>query len=175
MLNEKIDFHGKIMSIRAISLEIGISRETLQKYYNETNDIYEAERICRAIIMRKGEALVDYNGEMLTIQTIAKKEGLKDPKTLKKYYEQTKDIHEAIKKCKENKIEYNGEMLTINAIAQKTGLKGDTLKRYYEQKGDIYEAVSQCLELRNVAEVSKIEYYGEKLTCSEIARKVRTR
>ena len=35
MLNNKIEFHGKILSMRAISLEIGISRETLQKYYDK--------------------------------------------------------------------------------------------------------------------------------------------
>ena len=87
MLNEKIEFYGKTMSIKAISMEIGISRDTLQKYYEETHNIYEAEKICRDVIMQKSESLVDYNGEMLTIQTIAKKEGLKDAKTLKKYYE----------------------------------------------------------------------------------------
>lgn len=173
MLNEKIEFHGKMMSMRAISMEIGISRDTLQKYYDETNDIYEAERICKDILKQKSETLIDYNGEMMAIQTIAKKEGIKDAKTLKKYFEQTGDIHEAIKKCKSNKIEYNGEMLTMNAIASKTGLKGDTLKKYYEKTGDIYEAVNQCLELKKVAEDAKIEYYGVRLTYTEIARKAR--
>ena len=171
MLNEKIEFYGKTMSMRAISMEIGISRETLQKYYEETHNIYEAEKICRDIIMQKSESLVNYNGEMLTIQTIAKKEGLKDAKTLKKYYEQTGDIYEAIKKYRSNKIEYNGEMLTMNAIATRTGLKGDTLRKYYEQTGDIYEAIKQCSALRKTMEDSKIEYNGEMLTLTEISRK----
>lgn len=173
MLNDKVEFYGKMMSTRAISMEIGISRDTLIKYYEETNDIYEAERICKKIIAEKSSTLIEYNGEMLPIQTIAKKEGIKDAKTLKKYYSQTGDIYEAIRKCKSNKIEYNGEMLTMNAIAQKTGLKGDTLKKYYERTEDIYEAVNQCLELKKSAEDAKIEYYGESLTYTEIARKAR--
>ena len=157
MLNDKIEFHGKMLSMRAISLEIGISRDTLLKHYEATGDIYEAEKICKGILEQKNDTLIDYNGEMLAIQTIAKKEGIKDAKTLKKYYEQTGDIHKAIKKCKNNKIEYNGEMLTMNAIASKTGLKGDTLKKYYAQTGDIYEAVRQCSELRKTQEEAKIE------------------
>lgn len=171
MLNDKIEFHGKMLSMRAISLEIGISRDTLLKHYEATGDIYEAERICREILEHKKDTLIDYNGEKLAIQTIAKKEGIKDAKTLKKYYEQTRDIYKAIKKCKNNKIEYNGEMLTMNAIATKTGLKGDTLKKYYEQTGDIYEAVRQCSELRKIKEEAKIEYNGEMLTITEIAKK----
>lgn len=43
---------------------------------------------------------------MLAIQTIAKREGLKDAKTLKKYYEQTGNIYEAIEKYNKVRIEY---------------------------------------------------------------------
>lgn len=171
MLNDKIEFYGKMLSMRAISQEIGISRDTLQKYYNKTGNIYEAEKICIDILAQKSDTLINFNGEMLAIQTIARKVGIKDAKTLKKYYEQTGDIHEAIKKCKNNKIEYNGEMLTMNAIATKTGLKGDTLKKYYEQNGDIYEAIKQCSALRKAMADSKIEYNGEMLTLTEISRK----
>ena len=46
MLNNKIEFYGKMLSMRAISLEIGISRDTLLEYYEETGDIYEAEKKC---------------------------------------------------------------------------------------------------------------------------------
>ena len=78
MLNEKVEFHGKMMSMRAISMEIGISRDTLQKYYDETNDIYEAERICREILTQKNETLIDYNGEMMAIHKACKKLGTHD-------------------------------------------------------------------------------------------------
>ena len=171
MLNDKIEFHGKILSMRAISLEIGISRDTLQKHYDRTGDIYEAEKICRDILAQKRDSLVEYNGEMLAIQTIAKKEGIKDSKTLKKYYIEAGDIYLAIKKCKDNKIEYNGEMLTLYAIAQRNGLKTDTLKKKYENLGDIYQAVESCLKLKEKAEAAKLEYNGEKLTLTEIAKK----
>ena len=172
MLNEKIEFYGKMLSIRAIAIEIDISRDTLQKYYEKTGDIYDAEKICREIVKQKNDTLIEYNGERLAIQTIAKKEEIKDAKTLKKYYEQTGDIYEAIKKCKDNKVEYNGEMQTLYAIAQKIGLKYDTLKKYYNQTGDIYEAVNQCIELKKKLTDAKHDYNGEKLTLTEIAKKV---
>lgn len=175
MLNDKVEFYGEMLSMRAIALKIGVSRDTLQKHYDKLNDIYEAEKICRKIVEDKSESLIEYNGELLAIQTIAKKEGIKDAKTLKKYYEQTGDIYKAIKKCKVNKYEYNGEMLTFNAIAQREGIKGDTLKKYYEQYEDIYLAVNKCKELRSQLDEARIEYNGERLTITEISRKARTK
>lgn len=172
MLNDKIEFHGKILSMRAISLEIGISRDTLQKHYDKTGDIYEAEKICRDILEQKRGSLVEYNGEMLAIQTIAKKEGLKDSKTLKKYYEQTGNIYEAIEKYRKGRIEYNGEQLTLDAIAKKEGLKGDTLKRYLQNGYDIYKAVEICKENRLNAENAKVMYNGQKRTMTSIAREL---
>ena len=172
MLNDKIEFHGKILSMRAISLEIGISRDTLQKHYDKTGDIYEAEKICRDILEQKKGSLVEYNGEMLAIQTIAKREGLKDAKTLKKYYEQTGNIYEAIEKYNKGRIEYNGELLTLDAIAKKEGLKGDTLKRYLQNGYDIYKAVEICKENRLNAEKAKVMYKGQKRTLTSIAREL---
>ncbi len=172
MLNDKIEFHGKILSMRAISLEIGISRDTLQKHYDKTGDIYEAEKICRDILEQKRGSLVEYNGEMLAIQTIAKREGLKDAKTLKKYYEQTGNIYEAIEKYNKGRIEYNGELLTLDAIAKKEGLKGDTLKRYLQNGYDIYKAVEICKENRLNAEKAKVMYKGQKRTLTSIAREL---
>ena len=161
MLNDKIEFYGEMLSMRAIALKIGVSRDTLQKHFDKFQDIYEAEKICRKIIEEKNESLIEYNGELLAIQTIAKKERIKDAKTLKR--------------CKVNKYEYNGEMLTINAIAQREGIKGDTLKKYYDKYEDIYLAVNECKELRRKLEESKIEYNGERLTITEISRKARSK
>ena len=76
------------------------------KKIEKTGNIYEAEKICRDILEQKKGSLVEYNGEMLAIQTIAKREGLKDAKTLKKYYEQTGNIYEAIEKYNKVRIEY---------------------------------------------------------------------
>ncbi len=172
MMGEKIEFYGEQLSILAIAKRIGISRDTLNKHYMSTGNIYEAEKICKKIIEDKQASLIDYNGEKLAIQTIAKRVGIKDAKTLKKYYKQTGDIYEAIEKCNESKIEYHGEQLTLDAIAKKEGLKRDTLKRYYNNIGNIYEAVEVCLENKRKAENAKVTYKGEKRTITSIAREL---
>ena len=172
MMGEKIEFYGEQLSILAIAKRIGISRETLNKHYMSTGNIYEAEKICKKIIEDKQASLIDYNGEKLAIQTIAKRVGIKDAKTLKKYYKQTGDIYKAIEKCNESKIEYHGEQLTLDAIAKKEGLKRDTLERYYNNIENIYEAVEVCLENKRKAENAKVTYKGEKRTITSIAREL---
>lgn len=172
MLGEKIEFYGEELSMLAISKKIGISRDTLNKHYTQTGDIYEAEKICRKILEEKQASLVEYNGERLTIQTIAKKVGIKDAKTLKKYYKQTGNIYQAIEKCNESKIEYNGEKMTLDAIAKNAGVKRDTLVKRYNKTGNIYEAVEYCLEIKKKAEESKVEYKGKKRTITSIAREL---
>ena len=172
MMGEKIEFYGEQLSILAIAKRIGISRETLNKHYMSTGNIYEAEKICKKIIEDKQASLIDYNGEKLAIQTIAKRVGIKDAKTLKKYYKQTGDIYKAIEKCNESKIEYHGEQLTLDAIAKKEGLKRDTLERYYNNIENIYEEVEVCLENKRKAENAKVTYKGEKRTITSIAREL---
>ena len=172
MLGEKVEFYGEQLSILAISKRIGISRETLNKYYKSTGSIYEAEKICKKIIEDKQASLIEYNGEKLAIQTIAKKEGIKDAKTLKKYYEQTGDIYKAIEKCNASKIEYYGEQLTLDAIAKREGLKRDTLERHYNNMGNIYDAVKTCLDKKKKAENAKVIYNGQKRTITSIAKEL---
>ena len=59
MLNDKIEFYGEMLSMRAIALKIGVSRDTLQKHFDKFQDIYEAEKICRKIIEeKKGNLLI---------------------------------------------------------------------------------------------------------------------
>lgn len=89
MLGEKIEFYGEKLSTNAIAKKIGTTATTLTKYYEQTGSIYEAEKICRKILEEKEASLVEYDGEKLAIQTIAKRVGIRDSKTLKKYYEQT--------------------------------------------------------------------------------------
>lgn len=137
-----------------------------------TGSIYEAEKICKKIIEDKQASLINYNGEKLAIQTIAKKVGIKDAKTLKKYYEQTGDIYKAIEKCNESKIEYHGEKLTLYAIAKREGLKRDTLERNYNNTGNIYDAVKVCLEKKKNAQDAKVTYKGEERTITSIAREL---
>jgi len=172
MPREKIEFYGEKLSILAISKKIGITRDTLNKYYEQTGNIYEAEKICRKILEEKEASLVEYEGEKLAIQTIAKRVGIKDAKTLKKYYEQTGDIYQAIEKCNESKIDYNGEKMTLDAIAKSKGIKRDTLETHYKRTGDIYEAVKHCLEVKQKAEDAKVEYKGKMRTITSIAREL---
>lgn len=172
MLGEKIEFYGEQLSILAISKKIGITRDTLNKYYEQTGNIYEAEKICRTILSEKEASLVDYEGEKLAIQTIAKRVGIKDAKTLKKYYELTGDIYQAIERCNESKIEYNGEKMTLDAIARRENIKRDTLERRYNKTGDIYEAVKYCIEVKKKTEEEKIDYKGEKRTKTSVAREL---
>ena len=148
MLNDKIEFYGEMLSMRAIALKIGVSRDTLQKHFDKFQDIYEAEKICRKIIEEKNESLIEYNGELLAIQTIAKKERIKDAKTLKKYYERTGDIYEAVKQYYQKKdeyessrIEYKGELKFLRTIAKDEGVAETTLDRYYKKYGNIDKAV----------------------------------
>ena len=118
-----------MLSMRAIALKLGVSRDTLQKHFDKFQDIYEAEKICKKIIEEKNESLIEYNGEMLTINAIAQREGIKGD-TLKKYYDKYEDIYLAVNECKElrrkleeSKIEYNGERLTITEISRKARSK----------------------------------------------------
>lgn len=172
MLGNKVEFYGEQLSLLAIAKRIGISRDTLNKHYVSTGNIYEAEKICKKIIEDKQASLIDYNGEKLAMQTIAKKVGIKDAKTLKKYYEQTGDIYLAIEKCNESKIEYNGELLTLDAIAKREGLKRNTLERNYNNTENIYDAVKVCLEKKKKAEEAKVTYKGESRTITSVAKEL---
>lgn len=125
MLNNKVEFYGEMLTISAISHKIGTSIATLQKHYEETGNIYEAERICKDIIKQREKSLIDYNGEKLTIHGIAKKIGLKHDR-LKIRFEQLGDIYAAVEEClearkkiQEARINYNNENISIYSIAQK--------------------------------------------------------
>ena len=172
MLGEKIEFYGEKLSTNAIAKKIGTTATTLTKYCEQTGSIYEAEKICRKILEEKEASLVEYDGEKLAIQTIAKRVGIKDPKTLKKYYEQTGDIYQAIQKCNESKIDYYGEKITLDAIAKREDIKRDTLETHYNRTQNIYEAVKHCLEIKEKAENEKIDYKGEKRTKTSVAREL---
>ena len=131
--------------------------------------------------------LIEYNGKMLTLSAIAKKEGLIDI-TLKRYYKYTnEDIYRAVKLCKEvsrgkvNKIEYNGEMLPIYLIAKKNNLTDIVLKDAYIQTKDIYEAIRICQQRKSEKQAraeerkkkeqsEQKEYYGMQMALKEIAK-----
>ena len=115
---------------------------------------------------------IEYNGEMLTIRAISKKEGVSTT-TLTRKYEQTQDIYEAVKLAKKSKessqiILYYGEELTIAAIAKRENVEAHTLKDRYEKTNDIYEAVKLAKEVNKATKY--IIYKGKKKSISAIAK-----
>ena len=118
--------------------------------------------------------LIEYNGEMLTINAIAKKEGIV-PISLRKAYQELKDIDKAIEICKKNQemrrgsIEYYGKKLTIAAIAKMEDISEAALSMRYKKIGNIYEAVEICKKNREIYR-GNIEYNGEFLSMEAIAK-----
>ena len=145
LAQRNIEYNGEVLSLKAIADKEKIKFESLKKYYDEVNDIYEAVKLTKeAQVKRKGYIL--YNGSMMTILGIATKEGIVNS-SLKRYYDKTKDIYEAVRLAKEAQdihngtIEYKGKKMSIAAIASLEGIKHDTLKEFYDLYKDIYKAV----------------------------------
>lgn len=100
--NGDILYNGEYKTIYAIANLEGVGNKSLAKYYNETNDIYEAVRLAKkAQDSHNGTIL--YNGQMMSISKIASLEGLKK-ETLKKYYELYGNIEKAIFITKESQL-----------------------------------------------------------------------
>ena len=168
---KKIEYNGKNMSITEIARVEGVNRNSLGIKYKETHNIYEAVRICKEN-QDKNKGNIEYNGEIMTLNAIAHKEGV-SYNALHSNYKETKDIYRAVKICKENQekyrgdIEYYGEILTLNAIAKKEGVTFVSLRKIYEETGNIYIAIERCKEKT----WKKIEYYGKEMTIRAIAKK----
>ena len=143
-----IEYNGELVSLSDISAQINVSLSSLQRAYREMKDIYKAIELSKKRqSARKG--MIEYNGETLSINAIAKKEGV-SINSLKRVYKETPNIYDAVRKTKENQasrrgnIEYNGERLTIAAIARKEGLTDTSLKQTYDKTKNIYKAVIIC-------------------------------
>lgn len=129
---------------------------------------------------------IEYNGEMLYLTEIAKREGL-IPTTFVRYYERTNgDVYEAVKLCKAvtrgpiELIQYKGQPCAISAIAQKEGISYQILKEAYGEFKDIYKAIEEGKkriqqrsarkeEIKLEKENKKQQYYGRKLSIEEIS------
>ena len=176
-LDNKIEYNGEQLALKAIAKKERISYVTLFKYYKQTGNINEAVEQSKAVAREK----IEYNGEQLALGTIAKKEGIV-PATLKRYYNQTGNIYEAVEQSKAGangprgsieKIEYNGEQLALKAIARQEKISYVTLIKYYNQTGNIKEAVEQskAVAIGPRGSIEKIEYNGEQLALGTIAKK----
>lgn len=161
----KIEYYGEILNLNEISIKEGLDKNKLGRLYKEKQDIYEAVRICKER-QKQQSGYIEYNGEMLTIYKIAKREGLNDS-SLGKLFKDTGDIYEAVRIAKENQnrahlnVEYNGKKHSITEIAVMEGINPDILSKRYKEKGDIYEAIRVCKENKEKNAKKSIEYDGE--------------
>ena len=172
-LDNKIEYNGKQMSLRAIAIQERINRITLRKYYKQTENIYKAVEQSKAVARGPNGPIekIEYKGEQLALKTIARQEGI-EPKALNKRYNQTGDIYKAVEQSKAGqieKIEYKGEQLTLRAVARQEGIDQTTLRKYYNQKGNIYKAVEQSKAV-TIGKREKIEYKGKQMLLYAIAR-----
>lgn len=93
----------------------------------------------------RGE-LIEYNGEMLTLNAIAVKENV-SRQTLTDWYKRTNNIYEAVKLTKSaqakrnGNILYKGKLMSALSITNLEGIKRDTLKEFYELYDNINKAV----------------------------------
>ena len=143
----KIEYNGEMLAIYAIAQREGIGASSLRKYYDKYKDIYLAVNKCKEIRRKSEETKIEYNGEILAMRAIAQRVGTTGD-TLKRYYEQTGDIYEAIKRYYQKKdeyesgrIEYKGELKFLRTIAKDEGVAENTLRRYYKKYGNIDKAV----------------------------------
>ena len=74
----KIDYHGEQLAIKTIAKREGINKDRLKIEYEKSGDIYKAVEIMKEKQKAYNERLIkiDYNGEILSLQAIAEKEGL---------------------------------------------------------------------------------------------------
>ena len=100
--NGSILYNGKMMSMSAISLETGLERHALTRYFEQTCDIYKSIELAK-IAKDKQHGTIEYRGNVMTITAIADIEGIKRD-TLKEYYELYGNIEKAVFITKESQL-----------------------------------------------------------------------
>ncbi len=100
--NGDIPYNGKNMTIYAIANLEEVGNKSLAKYYQETNDIYEAIRLAKQA-QNSHNGTILYKGQMMTISGIANLEDIKKD-TLRKYYELYDNIEKAVFITKESQL-----------------------------------------------------------------------
>lgn len=131
------------MTLNAIVKKEKINRDTLERRYKKTGNIYEAVRYCLEV-KKKAE---DDKGEKRTKTSVARELGM-DKKTFEKYYEQAKTVEGVVKLYKvslqaieDAKVLYNEELKSVKAIARDENVAETTLRRYLERYQIIEKAV----------------------------------
>lgn len=153
----KLEYYGETLSLTGIARKEGLKPESLKKNFKKTNDIYKAVKLTKeSKEQRKGSIL--YKGKKRTMRAIAILEDI-ERHALKRYYDKTKDIEEAVKLAKKSKKEHNGTIpykgkeMTIHAIAKLENIKKDTLKNYY----DIYDNIEKAVMITKLGQAKRKE------------------
>ena len=97
-----VEYNGQKTRIGTIAREQDISPIVLKRTFEKIGNIYEAIETCKKNKMAPRE-YIEYNGEELTIGTIAKKEGLTTD-SLKQRLKETGNIYEAVKISKRSQL-----------------------------------------------------------------------
>lgn len=156
---EKIEYRGEMLTVTEIAKAEGVFGSSLRSTYLKIGDIYEAVRLTKSRKTGTRER-IEYHGEMHTLNSIAKIEGIRW-QSLKVNYEKYGDIEKAIAVTKESKLNkngsilYRGEMKTLNAIAISEGLSRESLKKYYDEFGNIEKAIAVAKRHQKKKTISK--------------------
>ena len=152
---EIIEYHGEKLTLEEIAQKEALDLRELNRYYKSTGNIYNAIVQYRRDLKRKVKKLEYENGEILAISVIAKRENI-SLKDLNRVYNETKDIFEAVKRCKEiqkqrkerkeqieqnEKEEYYGQRIRLREIAAIEGIDANKLREYFRDTKDVYKAV----------------------------------
>ncbi len=100
--NGSILYNGRMLTITAISLETGLERHALTRYYEQTGDIYKSIELAKEA-KAKQHGTIEYKGKLMSITAIAELEGIKK-ETLKEYYELYGNIEKAVFITKESQL-----------------------------------------------------------------------
>lgn len=172
LAQRNIQYYDEVLSLKAISDKEQLTFESLKKYYDETQDIYQAVQLAKESQLKRNGS-IEYNGIKMTFLGISKLEKI-DSASLKRYYEKTQNIYEAViltKKAKElhnGTILYKGEIMSISKIAIIENIKRDTLNEFYEIYGDIEKAVFITKESQ--LKRKQALYRGQNKSYSDISK-----
>ena len=118
-------YKGKMMTALAIANMEGLDAKSLRRHLEETGDIEEAVKITKeARDLHRGT--VSYQGEVMSITAIAKKEGLKH-ETLKEYYDLYGNIDKAVMITREAQLKrkealLRGKKASLEELAKYFGM-----------------------------------------------------
>ena len=96
MKGELYNYKGQMLTQADIAKLEGINRSTLADWYKKTHDMVLAVEGAKKSLAQRN---ISYYDEVLSLKAISEREEIKF-ESLKKFYEQTNDIYEAVRLTK---------------------------------------------------------------------------